>query len=60
MDKESKVTFITDVNDKRLYMASLLLESISRWFYKRQGMEDPIWKDEFIAVCQIFEPEEKQ
>jgi hypothetical protein len=37
-----------------------LMESISLWFYKNQSSPDPMWKDEFIEVCQLLEPGNKE
>ena len=45
---------------RKIKAASDLLEAISLWFYKRQGMEEPNWTEQYKSVCRLFEPEETQ
>lgn len=47
---------LKDAN-KKLDSADSLLEEISIWFYKNIGNSEPLWKDKFVSVCQMFEPE---
>lgn len=47
-----------ELSEKRIEAAGDLLEAISLWFFKREGMESPSWSDQFISVCQLFEPPE--
>lgn len=44
--------------EQKIEAASDLLEAISLWFYKRQGMEEPNWTEQYKSVCRLFEPEE--
>ena len=49
---------VNEIKEKRIEEAGNLLESISMWFYKRAGMEDPSWTEQFKSVCRLFEPKE--
>ena len=48
------------IAEQKIEAASDLLEAISLWFYKRKGMEEPNWTEQFESVCRLFEPEEVQ
>lgn len=43
--------------EQRVEAAGDLLEAISLWFYKRQGMEEPSWTEQYKSVCRLFEPD---
>ena len=43
--------------DKQTEAAGDLLESISMWLWKIQGLQpEPMWVDQFKSVCNLFEP----
>lgn len=44
------------LSEQRVEVAGNLLESMSAWFYKRSGMEEPSWAEQYKSVCQLFEP----
>ena len=43
--------------DKQTEAVGDLLESISMWLWKIQGLQpEPMWVDQFKSVCNLFEP----
>jgi len=48
---------LEDKLEAKITAAGDLLEQISVWLWKNQGMPEPMWADQFEAVCRMFEPE---
>ena len=42
--------------NKKLDAVDDLLESISTWFLRNQGMPEPTWVDIYKKVCDLFDP----
>jgi collagenase-like PrtC family protease len=62
MQDNEEIYMLNELNLKRIEAASDLLESISVWLWKIQGLQpEPMWVDQFKSVCNLFEqqlPEE--